>query len=127
MAHPKLSCPSAEPAAQPAGRLLAVSLVAAALLGPPVHAQQQGYGQTMGTTQSTLQDRELNFGSGPSRSGSVLDSANPIDLMNRIRRGTAMDDATPPGDAIDAALRDFHQQSTATQPGPASTLVKPAQ
>ena len=123
MAIPTLSCSTPLPATQPAARLLAASLVAAALLGPPVQAQQQGYGQTMGTTQ---QERGLNFGSGPSRSGSILDSANPIDLMNRLRRGTAMDDATPPGDAIAAALRDFHQQSTATQPG-ASTLVKPAQ
>ena len=66
----------------------------------------------------------------PNRSGgSILDSANPIDLMNKIRRGTAMDDATPPGDAIDAALRDYHQQSgsTAVKPGSASSLVKPAQ
>ena len=37
--------------------------------------------------------------------GSVLDAANPMDLMNRIRRSTAMNDATPPSDAIDAALK----------------------
>ena len=39
--------------------------------------------------------------------GSVLDAANPMDLMNRIRRSTAMDDATPPSDAIDAALKAY--------------------
>ncbi len=42
--------------------------------------------------------------------GSVLDAANPMDLMNRIRRSTAMDDATPPSDAIDAALKAYQNQ-----------------
>lgn len=108
--------------------LLAAPLVGAALLGQPVQAQQQGYGQTLGTGQ---QEREINFGSGPNKSsGGILDSANPIELMNKMRRGTAMDDATPPGDAIDAALNDYHQQaggSTATKPGSPSSLVKPVQ
>lgn len=49
---------------------------------------------------------------GGSKSNSVLDSANPIDLMNKIRRGTAMDDATPPGDAIDAALKELDAQNS---------------
>lgn len=104
---------------------LAAPLLGAALLAPAAQAQQQGYGQTMGSGQ---QEREINFGSGPSRSsGGILDSTNPIDLMNKIRRGTAMDDATPPGDAIDAALRDYHQQSVSSQPGSPSNRVKPAQ
>ena len=42
--------------------------------------------------------------------GSVLDAANPMDLLNRIRRATAMDDATPPSDAIDEALKAFQNQ-----------------
>ena len=105
--------------------LIAAPLLGVALLGQPARAQQQGYGQTMGTGQ---QERELNFGTGPNRSsGGILDSTNPIELMNKLRRGTAMDDATPPGDAIDAALRDFHQQSASTQPGSPGSLVKPAQ
>ena len=37
--------------------------------------------------------------------GSILDSANPMDLMNKLRKSTAMDDATSPGDAIDQALK----------------------
>ena len=37
--------------------------------------------------------------------GSILDSANPMDLINKLRKSTAMDDATPPGDAIDRALK----------------------
>ena len=36
---------------------------------------------------------------------SVLDATNPMDLMNRLRRANAMNDATPPADAIDAALK----------------------
>ena len=39
------------------------------------------------------------------KSDSFLDSANPIDLMNKLRRATAMDDATSPSDAIDRALK----------------------
>ena len=39
--------------------------------------------------------------------GSILDVTNPLDLMNRLRRATAMDDATSPSDAIDEALKDF--------------------
>ena len=40
-------------------------------------------------------------------SGSILDAANPMDFLNQIRRATAMDDATPPSDAIDAALKEY--------------------
>ena len=40
-------------------------------------------------------------------SGSILDAANPMDLLNQIQRATAMDDATPPSDAIDAALKAY--------------------
>ena len=43
-------------------------------------------------------------GSGKS-GGSILDSTNPMDLMNKLRKSTAMDEATPPGDAIDQALK----------------------
>lgn len=45
---------------------------------------------------------------------SVLDATNPMDLMNRLRRANAMNDATPPGDAIDAALKAFES----SQPAP---------
>ena len=36
---------------------------------------------------------------------SVLDATNPMELMNRLRRANAMNDATPPADAVDAALK----------------------
>jgi hypothetical protein len=78
----------------------------------PAAAQQAGYGQTLGSSQ---QERELNFGTGPQRSSSILDSTNPMDLMNKLRRGTALDNATPPGDAVDAALKDFQVQSAPVQ------------
>ncbi len=35
----------------------------------------------------------------------ILDATNPMELMNRLRRATAMDDATSPSDAVDAALK----------------------
>lgn len=81
-------------------------LIAAALAPQPLRAQQEGYGQTINSPQ---QQRELDYGTGPQRN-TVLDATNPIDLMNRLRRATAMDDATPPSDAIDAALKDFQAQ-----------------
>ena len=45
---------------------------------------------------------------------SVLDATNPMDLMNRLRRANAMNDATPPSDAIDAALKALES----SQPAP---------
>lgn len=79
-------------------------------------ADLKGYGQTISSPQ---QERELDYGTG-SKGSSVLDATNPIDLMNRLRRATALDDATSPGDAVDAALKDFHSQSTS----PGSAGVK---
>ena len=45
---------------------------------------------------------------------SVLDATNPMDLMSRLRRANAMNDATPPADAIDAALKALES----SQPAP---------
>lgn len=50
---------------------------------------------------------ERDFYGNTNDSGSILDASNPMDLLNRIRRSTAMDDATPPSDAIDAALKAY--------------------
>ena len=44
---------------------------------------------------------------------SVLDATNPMDLMNRLRRANAMNDATSPEDAIDAALKALESPQTA--------------
>lgn len=101
-------------------------LASAALLLPATaQAQQAGYGQTLGTT--PLERQLYEGGTGKPNGGSILDVTNPIDLMNRIRRGTAMDEATPPASAIDQALRDLEVQA-APAPGsataPAATLQR---
>lgn len=59
-----------------------------------------------------------NTGNGPAKGDSILDSTNPIDLMNKLRRGAAMEEATPPKDSIDSALRELEQLS---KPATAST------
>jgi hypothetical protein len=90
---------------------------AAVLLPVAAAAQQQGYGQTLGTSPMEKQmfDPDPRGGKG---GGSLLDSTNPMDLMNKIRRSTAMDEATPPASAIDQALRDFDSQPAAPVSGP---------
>lgn len=90
--------------------VVAWGVLSAPLLLPvaPAAAQQAGYGQTLGTTPM---ERQLYDGTGRPNSGSILDSTNPIDLMNKIRRGTAMDDATPPSSAIDQALQQLDAQT----------------
>lgn len=86
-------------------------------------AQEKGYGQTISSPQ---QERELDYGTGTNRGGSALDSANPIDLMNKLRKATSMDNATNPGDAVDAALRDFHSPPAApASAAPAATVKGP--
>jgi hypothetical protein len=86
-------------------------------------AQEKGYGQTISSPQ---QERELDYGTGTNRGGSALDSANPIDLMNKLRKATSMDNATNPGDAVDAALRDFHSPPAApASAAPAATVKAP--
>ena len=44
--------------------------------------------------------------------GSVIDATNPIELINRLRRASAMDNATSPADAIDDALKGFNFDET---------------
>jgi hypothetical protein len=91
-------------------------------LAAPVRAQPTGYGQTLGTSP---QERQMYDGGPSGRENSILDATNPIDLMNRIRRSTALDDATPPGTAIDQALREFDSQSAPGTSGPTQTLKGP--
>ncbi len=108
-------------AARAIPRALALPLLVAAALAPQsLRAQQAGYGQTINSPQ---QERELDYGTGPQRN-SVLDATNPIDLMNRLRRATAMDDATAPSDAIDAALRDFQAQPAKPSASPGSSQIR---
>jgi hypothetical protein len=82
-------------------------------------AQQSGYGQTLGTTP---QERQL-YGSGSSGGpgGGPIDARNPIDLINQLRRSTALDDATPPATAVDQALKAL-EASPAPGRTPAATV-----
>ena len=113
---------------RPLGAVLALAtgLVAGpGLGGSPAAAQQAGYGQTMGTS---TQERQIYGGNGSSPSGSPIDSKNPIDLINRLRRSTALDDATPPASAVDQALKALEQQGSpqpATVASPAASLKGP--
>lgn len=112
------------------GATLALAAAVASVVGVAsvggvgaARAQEKGYGQTISSPQ---QQRELDYGTGTNRGGSVLDSANPIDLMNKLRKATSMDDATNPGDAVDAALRDFHSPPAApASASPAATVKGP--
>ena len=116
-----------------AQRLLRHPLQAPALLGSllllaqptPVAAQAAaGLSQPLGVTP---QDRQMfgngsgsGSGVGPAGSSSGIDITNPIDLINRIRRSTALDDATPPASAVDQALKALEAQSGPAPAGPAT-------
>lgn len=99
---------------------LSAAGLSAALLERPVRSQQQGYGQTI---QDSSSGGASSLGPGVGKSGSILDATNPIDLMNRLRRSQALDDATPPSSAIDQALKDYSVQSGRSGASP-STGVK---
>ncbi|MFM7267364.1 MAG: hypothetical protein ACKOZT_02085 [Cyanobium sp.] len=87
----------------------------------PAAAQQTGYGQTLGGT-ATPQERQL-FGAGSTGAGgTALDAKNPLDLINQLRRSSSLDDATPPGTAIDRALRDLE---ATTKPAAGMPSVSP--
>jgi hypothetical protein len=106
------------------GSMAAMALPAALAVLPAgvASAQQAGYGQTLGT--STM-ERQL-YDYGPSKSGSgsgsILDSTNPLDLLNKLKRSSALDDATSPSSAIDQALRDF--DAKAPKPSSAGSAGK---
>ena len=112
------------------GATVALAAAVASVLGVAsvagvgaARAQEKGYGQTISSPQ---QQRELDYGTGTNKGGSALDSANPIDLMNKLRKATSMDNATDPGDAVDAALRDFHSPPAApASASPAATVKGP--
>ena len=98
-----------------------IEVVGAGLL-QPVRSQQQGYGQTMDNANGPSGGAS-SLGPSMGKGSSVLDAVNPIDLMNKIRRNQSLDDATPPGDAVDQALKDYHQQ-TGVSVSPSATTVK---
>ena len=104
------------------GATVALAAAVASVAGVgAARAQEKGYGQTISSPQ---QERELDYGTGTNKGGSALDSANPIDLMNKLRKATSMDNATNPGDAVDAALRDFHSPPAAPASASPAVTVK---
>ena len=89
-------------------RRFAVPLMAIVALLPVVSCPAVAQ---MGSAYETPQERQIySPDSAGSAGSSVLDATNPMDLLNRIRRSGAMDDATPPSDAVDAALKAYQQQ-----------------
>ena len=86
-------------------------------------AQQLGYGQTIGNTSQEQHLYDYGLINQNSNSDSILDSNNPLDLMNKIRRSTALVDATPPSTAIDEALRAFDVQQPIPGPSPAGSAL----
>lgn len=92
--------------------------------GLAVHsgAARADYNNSLSTQEQRFYDYGPGGANGSPKGTSILDSANPLDLMNKIRKGTAMDDATTPTDAIDAALKELDAQ--ATPASPSTPLVK---
>ena len=85
---------------------LPIALLSLTTVVDPAEAQLSGDYQTP-------QERDLyNTVPGNNDKGTILDATNPMDLMNRLRRSTAMDDATDPSDAIDAALKALELESS---------------
>lgn len=107
------------------------SLLTALLLAPswlteqPASAQQAGYGQTMGGSAPERQLYDYGPGNSSGTGGSsLLNTTNPMDLMNKLRRSTALDDATSPSSAIDQALKDLEANSAASTPRASSPMVQ---
>ena len=62
----------------------------------------------------TNRERDLyNFGA---NTPPALDFTNPMSIMNMLQNMSTAGDATPPGDAIDAALTDFDWDSGSATP-----------
>ena len=101
---------------------LAAAGFSAAVLAPSAQAQQQGYGQTL---QDSSSGGASSLGPGVGKSGSILDATNPIDLMNRLRRSQALDEATPPSTAIDQALKEYSTQSATSGASPSAGVKGP--
>ena len=66
----------------------------------------------MPTNSDTLPtEREIhNTFSENKESGGIIGATNPMELINRLRNATALDNATPPSDAIDEALNALENQ-----------------
>ena len=91
-----------------------LALLLAGTIPGSARAQVEGYGQTVGGPSSNTPglDREED---------NILDATNPLQLMNMLRKSAAMENATPPGSAIDDALKDFEAQSASPAPSSGAT------
>jgi hypothetical protein len=96
--------------------IAAVTTAGVAWLAPKARADGLGGGQS-------VQEKQL-YDYGPEQNKGVLGTSNPIELMNRIRRGQALDNATNPGDAVDQALRELEVKSVPGPQTPGSAGVK---
>ena len=65
--------------------------------------------------ETPFQNREERAIYGGGDNSDVLDATNPMDLINRLRQSGMMDDATPPSDAVDAALKAFEASPGSVQ------------
>ena len=63
------------------------------------------YSDSAGTNEIPKEREIHNTFSNDQKNGTILDATNPMQLLNRLREATAMEDATSPSDAIDEALR----------------------
>ncbi len=82
----------------------------------PCFAQEAG-------TSALPAERDINTGFvGGEQEGTILDATNPMELINRLRRATAMEDATPPSDAIDEALKAWESDDSN---GMSETVIEP--
>lgn len=141
----RASCASPAAVVSGPGHALRARIRATARLGSllllaqaaPVMAQaSSGFGPPLGVSP---QDRQIfgngggsGSGVGPGSNGSGIDLNNPIDLINRLRRSTALDDATPPASAVDQALKALEAQSVpariappAGSPAPSAPAAEP--
>ena len=85
-------------------RFLLACAMASMLLAPAALAEQK----------ETNRERDLyNYGS---NTPSGVDVSNPMSIMNMLQNMNTAGDATPPGDAIDAALSDFDWDSGSATP-----------
>ena len=85
-------------------RFLLACAIASMLLAPAALAEQK----------ETKRERDLyDYGSS---TPSGLDVSNPMSIMNMLQNMNTAGDATPPGDAIDAALSDFDWDSGSATP-----------
>ncbi len=109
----------ARPSPQSIHAQLVVASLCASLINVlasnPGFAQEKGYGQTFGTTprEGEVYDNYVKPGVG---GGQPLGSTNILGVLDRLSGGPAKFNPTPPGSAIDRAIRSFDAQAEPAGP-----------